>query len=175
DDDDDDDDARRRVRVSNQFSDRQTLRVMAAELLLVPSTKGENGDPPADPSGLNLDHFQCYEADGRTVDATVNLEDQFGLDSFEVGEPELYCQVADKNGEGVIDEAFRLTCYEIESDDDDDVDRLVSISNQLARQALELEEPELLCVPSTELDVTVPQDDDDEDDDNDDGDGDDDD
>ena len=78
-----------------------------------------------------------------------------------VGEPELFCNPVSKTIDDEVTEianpAAHLTCYDIE--DDVDADRNVSVSNQLTEQALEIEESELLCVPSEKLEVILDDDD----------------
>ena len=100
-----------------------------------------------------LDHFKCYEAegDGFQLGATVDLVDQFETQSAVlVGETELFCNpVAKTVGQEVTeigDRTAHLTGYEIEGDDD--AERIVTISNQFGEQTLEVEEAELLFVPS---------------------------
>ncbi len=106
-----------------------------------------------------------YEAEGHDVDVIVDLEDQFGAaPQVRVGEPELFCNPVDKNGEGTKDPEAHLTCYEIEDEEEEERDVLIIVNNQLDVQTLEVEEPELLCVPSEKIDVVVvPEDDDDDD------------
>ena len=126
-DDDSDSDAvvERIVIVTNQFGEEQELLVNDPETLMVPSEK--NGEP----SDLNLDHFQCYGAEGVAVNVIVDLEDQFGASQNWVGEPELFCNPVNKNGEGIIDELNHLTCYEIgEGVDDDSEEFDVQVNNQ---------------------------------------------
>ena len=114
-----------------------------------------------------LDHFQCYEAEGDLVNLIVDLEDQFGPEPVVlVGEPKLFCNPVDKNGEGINDPEAHLTCYEIEAGGE--VERVVVIANQFGEQTLEVDDSELLCVPSAKIDVIVPGDDDDDDEDDDD-------
>ena len=55
-----------------------------------------------------------------------------------------------KNGEQIKNESSHLTCYEIE-DNVDEPEQVVSVSYQLAEQALVVDEPELLCVPSEKI------------------------
>ena len=163
-DDDDEDFERRTVTISNQFVDEQVLGVEKPELLLVPSEK--NGIP----SDLNLDHFKCSKVKHRKdVDVEVSLKDQFSDVSAKVGKSKLFCNPVDKNGEGIIDDTAYLTCYDIKADD---ADRGVYVINNLPdNQWLELEDAELLCVPSELLAVVlVPDDDEDEDEDDDDDD-----
>ncbi len=77
---------------------------------------------------------------------------------------ELFCNPVEKDGEEILDPLAHLTCYEIE---DDEVERGVLVMNELPdNQYLELEEAELLCVPSKKLAV-VPHGDDDDDSDSD--------
>jgi hypothetical protein len=157
--DDDDDDRRRRkqflreVLVTNQFGE-QTLKVDEGELLCTPSEK--NGVA----SELLLDHFKCYHADG-DLSVTVDLEDQWGASpQTHVGDPRLFCNPADKNGEGILDPTGHLTCYEIRPaaqclQEDDDGERRrrlpwrkVLVENQFGRQYLKVTQAKLLCVPS---------------------------
>ena len=132
------------------------------------------------PSDLAIDHFKCYEAAGDPLYVIVDLVDQFGVNlDVLVGAPELFCNPVDKNGEGILDPEAHLTCYDIEDGDDDndndddgdsdsgsDSDGLnVQVNNQFGEQVLEVEDSELLCVPSEKLGFTLHIDDDDDDDD----------
>ena len=136
-----DDHAERIVIVSNEFGADQTLQIEDPGLLFVPSKKN------AAPSDLNLYHFKCYEANGDPVNVNVNLEDQFGVEpGVPVEEPKLFCNPVDKNGEGIGDPTAHLTGYEI---GDDHAERIVIVSNQFgAGQILQIEDPEILFVPS---------------------------
>ena len=156
---DENEEVQRTVTVLNQLSDEeQILTVGEPKFLFVPSEK--NGVE----SALNLDHFKCYEAEGNDVDVTVDLEDQFGVEpQVLVGEPELFCNPVDKNGEGIGDPTAHLTCYEIEDEEFEELS--VRIKNQLDEQTLEIDEPGLLCVQSEKIAVEEsPVDDDDDDD-----------
>jgi len=150
---DESEEVERTVTIENQFGE-QILEVDEAELLFVPSEKD------GEPSQLNLDHFKCYEAKGDAVDVTVDLFDQFDLEEdVRVGKPKLFCNPVDKNGEGIFDDTAHLTCYKIK-DKSEEVERTVDIDNQFGGQELEVEEPELLCVPSVKLAVIeAPEDD----------------
>ncbi len=115
------------------------------------------------PQPVEPEHFKCYEAEGDAVNVLVNLVDQFGVEQVLVGEPELFCNPVDKNGEGILVPTAHLTCYEIEDEEFDE--RNVDISNQLDDQTLEVEDPELLCVQSEKIAVDeAPEDDNDKDD-----------
>ena len=57
------------------------------------------------------------------------------------------------NGQGILDDTAHLTCYEIVADD---ADQSVSVINQVPdSQWLELEEAELLCIPSELISTAV--------------------
>jgi len=107
------------------------------------------------------DHFKCYEAKGDSLNLAVDLEDQFGVEpGVPVKEPKLFCNPVDKNGEGIVNPAAHLTCYEIRGDGEK---RDVVVENQFGRQTLKVEKPRLLCVPSEKVHV-IPRGDDDEED-----------
>jgi hypothetical protein len=106
--------------------------------------------PPA------LDHFKCYKAkdlkNPKFVATTVALSDQFGVNDgmFEVKKPFLFCNPADKNGEGISNPVDHLACYKVKGPALDKGDRpKVEVDNQLGGLQLEVTKPFLLCVPST--------------------------
>ena len=156
------------VVIENQFG-QQTLTVEEPELLFVPTGKlMVDGVPTGLDEPKGLDHFKCYEAEGDPVNVTVSLQDQFGLELLvEVEEPELFCNPVAKDvifPVDLINPEAHLTCYVIE--DEDEVERDVILTNQFGQgQMLEVEEPELLCVPSEKTSVETVVDDDDDDDD----------
>jgi len=95
------------VRVTNQFGVRN-LKLGAARQLLVPTQKliGQQGD-------VTIDHFACYDAQGTSIRRGVTLLDQFHPAAItrQVAEPFLFCNPADKNGEGIINVDDHLACY----------------------------------------------------------------
>ena len=60
-----------------------------------------------------LDHYQCYFANGPSVDAVVLLADQFQSFTTTVTSPAFFCNPVDKNGEGIQDPSLHYTCYEL--------------------------------------------------------------
>ena len=93
-----------------------------------------------------IDHYKCYQAQGYAPLETVNLEDEFGKEpKVWVGKPAFFCNPVNKNGEGILNPAVHLTCYQIESKGEK---RDVVVENQFGEQTLTVEEPGLLCVPS---------------------------
>ncbi len=57
------------------------------------------------------------------------------------------------NGQEILDDTAHLTCYEIDADD---ADQGMSVINQVPdSQWMELEEAELLCIPSELISTAV--------------------
>ena len=96
-----------RVRVTNQFGVRN-LRLGPARELLVPTRKLIGAQGP-----LSIDHFACYSATGGRINKIVTVVDQFHTAPVtrQVREPFLFCNPADKNGEGIVNLDDHLTCY----------------------------------------------------------------
>ncbi|MFQ5677742.1 MAG: LamG domain-containing protein, partial [bacterium] len=100
-----------------------------------------------------LDHFKCYRVRGKSQNISVDLEDQFGIESeVPVRKPKLFCNPVDKNGEGVFDPSAHLTCYTVRGKKKKGD---VVIDNQFGTQTLHLGRPKLLCVPSEKLKVML--------------------
>jgi hypothetical protein len=120
---------------------------------LVPSVKvpGPPAPTPVPPPAMpTLDHYKCYDATGPAPAVPVMLLDQFGPEQVEVGPALLFCNPADKNGEGIANPVDHLTCYEI-------VDTItpvpVTIGNQFHDFVSLVTNPFALCVPSLKLHV----------------------
>lgn len=103
-----------------------------------------------------LDHFKCYKAkdlkNPKFISSTVSLTDQFAVNDgpFEVKKPFLFCNPADKNGEGIENPVDHLACYKVKGPKLSKNDRpKVEVDNQLGDLQLEVTKPFLLCVPST--------------------------
>ncbi len=126
---------------TNQFG-VQPLTLGVPESLCVPTEKLIN------PGLVDADHYKCYQATGAQVDIGVTLQDQFQGRTTLVVEPKLFCNPADKNGEGIDDPLNHLTCYR--TNPLGQAPGLIPISNQfVAGDQLTLDSPDLLCVPST--------------------------
>jgi hypothetical protein len=151
------------VVVDNELGDAQRLTVLEPEQLCVVSTVERKASrvAPADPSGLLLDHFQCYgvEATGGLPSFDpfeASLVDAFGDAMRRVGEPTRLCATVDVDGQGVINSGSHLACYEVE-----DLDRRlrrrrtrVLVSNWFGEeQRMTLRRAKTVCVPS---DVNLP-------------------
>jgi len=102
----------RSVEVSNQFG-KQTLTTDYADYLLVPSGKelipAKGQGPvtlPTQPPASELDHFMCYYAQGNSVGAIVQLNDEFfNFDHTEVASvlaPEFFCNPVQKSIGGPV-------------------------------------------------------------------------
>jgi hypothetical protein len=135
----------RRVVVSNQFGSAQELRVGQPRFLAVPTQKL----PQPPPQGL--DHFKCYDARGRSVGATVTLEDQFQVEKdISVLRPIKFCNPVQKTHLGIVtpilNPSAHLVCYDLAKEVDTD--------NQFGPESFLVRKKLGLCVPSEKLSVT---------------------
>jgi hypothetical protein len=126
---------------TNQFG-AQSLNLGNSRYLCVPTEK------LLTPGPVSIDHFHCYDATGPSLDIGVSLADQFQQQSVSVLDPFLFCNPADKNGEGIQNPTDHLTCYNYTPPG------LpvgpVPFTNQFfpASDVLDVFEPVALCVPS---------------------------
>jgi hypothetical protein len=136
----------RLARLKNQFTSENKGALWSigdGRFLLVPAIKDGQG-------AITLgQHWKCYDSiTWFDPDVTVNLLDQFHLESNVVVGPGRYlCNPVEKNNEGppsFPDE--HLACYDIV---DVPLGELHSLDDQFGNHpALLVEDPELLCVPS---------------------------
>jgi hypothetical protein len=134
------------VRVKNQFESENKGAIWDVgdgRFLLVPAIMDDQGV-------LQLEqHWKCYDAVALfDPDVTVNLEDQFGLEqNVAVGPGRYLCNPVEKNNEGppsFPDE--HLACYDIVGFS---LLEFHDLDDQFGNHPnLEVENPELLCVPS---------------------------
>jgi hypothetical protein len=112
-------------------------------MLCAPSTK-EIQQPP------EPDHFQSYPTnpDASTDGPIVQIDDQFGSQTTDLGLATHFLVPVNKNDEGIDDPISHLTCYEIT---DGDAGPLVISTNQFGAQPLTLGAPQSLCVPTEKL------------------------
>jgi len=146
------------VRVSNPFGDDQQLTVKRPKRLCVPSTveRVESGAAAGDPRKLELDHFLCYgvRAGSRDFDPIeVSLADSFQTSEQLLKKPTSLCNPVDKNGEGILDPATHLTCYDVKPLEGGPARRRLNldvlVSNQFdAEQRFRVKKPRTVCVPS---------------------------
>ena len=139
------------VETEDQFGPR-TLEVVSARYLLVPTQKTFNGVTEPNPDDLN--HYWCYEANGKRVGERVTLDDQFTSSprSVRVETPRLFCNPAEKVHESVgrfpIEErGVHLTCYEIRGRQAT-VPTEIGVSNQFETDTYMITAFELLCAPA---------------------------
>ena len=153
---------KRQVEITNQFG-METLEVLKPSELCVPSAKGVGMTPDALPDGAEVDHVKCYKvrnAPGNTPFAgtTVTLDDQFESKQTDVSKTSRLCIPVDKNSEGIFDSTENLVCYKIK--DTKQVPKQakfaktdVTTVNQFGTEELTAIKPQLLCVPSSRLDL----------------------
>ncbi len=132
------------VPILNQFLPApDQLLLVEADMLCAPGTK--QIQPPPGP-----DHFQSYPTsplignDG----PIVQIVDQFGSQTTDLGLPIRFLVPVDKNDEGLGDPISHLTCYQIF---DGVAGPAVISTNQFGAQPLTLGDPDSLCVPTEKL------------------------
>lgn len=142
----------RRVVVQNQFG-RQRLYLYSPIVLAVPTRKND------EPTSNNTGHYKCYSASGRNLRLPVELEDQFtpaDPQAARVFRPRLFCNPTEKRHGNVTvpiqNPENHLLCYTMTTKD---MTAEARISNQFENNLLPLAKPDLLCVPTAKLQVTV--------------------
>jgi hypothetical protein len=138
---------RRVVNVSNQFGKEQRIEVAEPLFLAVPTQKRFPGAHPA-PKGL--DHFECYRADGKPLEAVVDLKDQFHSEpQVKVYAPFALCNPVEKQYGDVMTEVQHpddhLMCYRIERRP---FETQVRVRNQFGDESFSAQDADVLCVPS---------------------------
>jgi hypothetical protein len=131
------------IPILNQFLPApDVLTLLEADMLCAPSTKQVVQSPS--------DHFQGYPvlAGGGLDGPFVQIDDQFGSQTTDLGTPIRFLVPVDKNDEGISDPISHLTCYEI---NDGVAGPPVISTNQFGVQPLTLGVPESLCVPTEKL------------------------
>lgn len=109
---------------------------------------------------FNLDHYKCYKVkdlkNPKFTKVGVSLTDQFGINdgAFEARKPFLFCNPAQKNGEGILNTDDHLTCYKVKGPKLAPSNRPSSETfNQLGTLQLQAKKAFLLCVPSSKVDL----------------------
>jgi hypothetical protein len=140
----------RPVVIRNQFGE-QKLEVDGPAFLAVPTQKLPHALP------RNLDHFECYKSGGESVNAAVDLRDQFHEEpGTRVLSPVLLCNpVAKLHGNVVTpvrNPRDHLVCYEIAGQP---FQTRVETRNQFGPAALPVFNPRWLCAPSQKVAVNT--------------------
>jgi hypothetical protein len=110
------------------------------------------------PLPTGLDHFKCYNASGRRLEAEVRLRDEFHDGSTRVLEPVAFCNPVEKTRletptgkelTHITNPLGHLTCYTITPMPFGGL--AVLITNQFGSGHLNVGPPDELCVPSLKL------------------------
>jgi hypothetical protein len=121
------------------------LAVLVA-LALPTGSEAEGHEPP------QANHFKCHQVLdwAEWEPRRVELKDQFGASVAHVIQPMMLCNPVDKNGEGIPNPEYHLTCYRIEDDPTGPTERVkeVMIRNQFQEGPLWVGMANVLCVPS---------------------------
>jgi hypothetical protein len=131
------------IPILNQFlSAADVLQLSAPDKLCVPSTKQVVQPEP--------DHYQTYPISAATAPngPIVQIDDQFGTQTTDLGRSIRFLVPVDKNDEGITDPISHLTCYDIV--DGASAPPVIS-TNQFGAQPLTLGDPDSLCVPTEKL------------------------
>ena len=135
--------------VVNQFG-TQVLTLVKPDFLFVPSAKSIVA-PPAPLANPAVDHFKCYRVSGRFRRSGITVTDQFGTIGVDITRPIRLCTAANKNDEGVLDEAARLLCYKVRRTSTFTAPGTVFVNNQFGPDTFGVFRPTELCVPSLEV------------------------
>jgi uncharacterized repeat protein (TIGR02543 family) len=138
------------VGVNNQFGG-QLLTVYGPVGLAVPTQQEGHGPP------VSLDHFLLYEViEGQSVGAEVGLNDQFGDETVTVYEPAFFANPVRIIHDGEVTEILypevHGVLYRIEGGD---FQREVQVVNQFGEQTLDVDDPNLLAVPSEKISASM--------------------
>jgi hypothetical protein len=133
--------------VENQLGET-VVEIRRPELLLVPSAKSDSAPVPP-PAAAGVDHYKCYRVRGARQRSTLSVRDQFGTFSVSLRRPVRLCIATDKNGEGVLDPAAHLMCYEAKAAPGIDGTDVVWFANQLEASVTAVKRATEICVPST--------------------------
>ena len=97
-----------------------------------------------------VDHFRVYPNSGDTgIDGPiVQIDDQFGTQTTDLGSATRFMVPVIKNGEPIFDFFSHLTCYQVV---DGAAGPAVISTNQFGAQPLTLGVPDTLCVPTEKL------------------------
>lgn len=130
---------RRTVHVQNQFG-HYVLRVISADWLLVPTTKGRDQEPPPpNPAAPGFEHYKCYKARQEP-----RVDDQFGSRRVAIWTAFL-CTPVQKNEEPIRNPDRHLLCYKVPQTP---FVANVLANNQFGLERLRLVKHREFCVPS---------------------------
>lgn len=144
----------RTVVIENQFRKGETWQISDAAWLLVPAAKSLEAPPKTAPQGA--DHYVCYIAKpADPVPGPVKLFDQFDKKRGKTEEVSkltaaYFCVPAEKNGEPIYNPREHLAIYTFEPRDPFAI-RVFTL-DQFGAQRLQVENSELLAVPTWKLD-----------------------
>ena len=106
------------------------------------------------PVSGKFDDYQCYKVqnwDGKIVNPSVKVEDQFGRYGQYAARPVLLCNPVSINGKKIRAPEVHLVCYQTDPNNDRDLkEQAVAVHNIFGDHKLKLERvSQLLCVTST--------------------------
>jgi hypothetical protein len=142
--------------VTNVFG-QVTLDTGKVDRLLVPAAK-DVAAPVAAPETPAVDHFRCAKvkvskgAPRFEPVSAVQITDQFGQPAlYDLKKPTRLCSAVDKNGEGILEPADLLLCYQAKRGKGQPKHVRVEgahVAHQFGVELLDTVKEEELCVPS---------------------------
>ena len=144
---------RQAISVTNQFG-VFALETIKEDRLLVPTNKDLVSPIPDPLNPAPVDHFLCYKVKrpkGFSKILGVSVLDQFENRLYDLIRPQLWCNAADKNTEGVIDTDAHLLCYRAKrakGEAKHDKVTGIHVHTQFGAEQLDSKKEKMLCVPS---------------------------
>lgn len=155
------------LQIENQFHPSHgslTLDTVRPDRLLVPTAKSLTDPVVApDPATHDVDHFKCYKVKvtRKTPKFTpihnVAIVDQFNQPRVvDITKPTRLCTPADKNNEGIKNEANHLVCYQVKPVKVPPQPKFLKVlglfvNNQFAPEQIDATKPAEFCVPSLKI------------------------
>ena len=123
----------------------QSLEIGEPRRLCVPTKK--NGEA----STLAIDHFTCFATvEPQKLERSTAVVDQFQSVNETATKPKLVCTATSKNDEPVSEPTNRLVCFKAKPETEF-TPRLATTENQFGAETLNVIKPNLLCLPSREI------------------------
>jgi hypothetical protein len=145
------------VNLTTQFGELNDVVVGDIQMLSAPASKVPAPDPP--PPNPDEPHYLCYSITGPAASETVTVESQFtpapGVEIV-VGQPQLLCLPAGKNGAPIPDAAVGV-CYGLSSLLPQPYANAFDVQTQFGIESpLYVYEGQILCVPAVMEELACP-------------------
>ena len=128
--------------------------VLALIVSLLPAEASDDSTQTGHFADAYSNHYKCYEAKetDQLEPEHITLKDQFGSGRAVALRVQMLCNPVSKNDEEVPDPDTHLVCFEIVQDLEA-IDRKVLVENQFGKRTLIVEQSQLLCLPSSKIEL----------------------